>query len=259
MEEVWMDIQDYEGLYQVSNTGKVKSLHYSGGNNDRILKDSINTDRRHKVSLYKNGKHKQCLVHRLVAQAFIPNPLGLPDINHIDENPENNNVENLEWCTCEYNNETYYKNHPEKYSLKYRTIYRLTRKTNDWRSKKIIQKDKNGKVVKIWDNVAEIKKNGYSDNCVIECCKGIRYAHKGYIWEFEDVNGIEIRRNTRKRRDWSGVKILQKDLTGKPIFVWEDIKDIRTAMKCKGDPIIKCCEGQRKYKTAYGFTWEFAN
>lgn len=106
-EEIWKDIEGYEGLYQVSNLGRVRSFDRI----DRlgrlrpgvILRPLMNTYGYIQVSFCKEGKEKKLQVHRLVAQAFIPNPEGLPQINHKDENPKNNRVDNLEWCDGKYN------------------------------------------------------------------------------------------------------------------------------------------------------------
>ena len=100
MEEIWKDIQGYEGLYRVSNLGRVKSFHKA---KEHILSPGKDKDGYFQVQLYKNGINKMRKVHRLVAQAFISNPNNLPQINHKDENKQNNNVDNLEWCTNEYN------------------------------------------------------------------------------------------------------------------------------------------------------------
>lgn len=97
--EVWKDIEGYEGLYQVSSWGRVKRL-----NTGRILKGRKNTNSYLTVGLCKNGEQKDYLIHRLVAQAFIPNPHNKPQVNHIDENKENNHAENLEWVTAKENN-----------------------------------------------------------------------------------------------------------------------------------------------------------
>ena len=98
--EIWKDIKGYEGLYQVSNLGRVKNIK-----RNRLLKPlSDNTNRYLRVRLYdKNLKMRHKSVHRLVAEAFIPNPNNLPQVNHKDEDKTNNDVSNLEWCTIQYN------------------------------------------------------------------------------------------------------------------------------------------------------------
>lgn len=112
MIEIWRDIKEYEGLYQISNLGRVKSLSrcYWHGNRwykqkEKFLKLNINTKGYQSVVLYDaEHKSKRVMIHRLVANAFISNPDNLPEVNHRDENKENNQVDNLEWCTSEYNN-----------------------------------------------------------------------------------------------------------------------------------------------------------
>lgn len=96
--EEWKEVPGYEGLYEVSNTGNVRSLI-----KNKIIKGFINRCGYRLVGLTKNGIFKRFQVHRLVAQAFIPNPDNLPQINHKDENPSNNMVDNLEWCDATYN------------------------------------------------------------------------------------------------------------------------------------------------------------
>ena len=109
MEEIWKTIKGYEGLYEVSNLGRVRSLDrcvvYANGqvhiHRGKILRPGISNVYM-QVHLCKCGDMKQPLVHRLVADAFIPNPENLPQVNHKDEDPSNNKVRNLEWCTSEY-------------------------------------------------------------------------------------------------------------------------------------------------------------
>lgn len=98
MDEVWKDIVGYEGLYQVSNHGRIKSLR-----RDIMMNQFISHNGYYMIFLFKNGKSKGFRVSRLVAQAFIENRLGLPCVNHKDEIKTNNFALNLEWCTYKYN------------------------------------------------------------------------------------------------------------------------------------------------------------
>lgn len=107
--EIWKDIADYEGLYQVSNRGRVKSLPRNGTvKAKKILTLHKDSKGSYNVSLSKNGKRKIAYVHRLVAEAFLPNPDNLPQVFHIDGNPANNDVANLYWCTQEFIREQLY-------------------------------------------------------------------------------------------------------------------------------------------------------
>lgn len=95
--EIWKDIKNYERFYQISNLGNIKNYR------NKLLQPRINKSGYNRVILHKDKHGKEFLVHRLVAEAFIPNPNNLPCINHKDENKANNCVENLEWCTQKYN------------------------------------------------------------------------------------------------------------------------------------------------------------
>lgn len=110
MNEIWKDVVGYEGLYQVSNLGRVKSLEHfvptkNGAVRNSPSKIRINCfdGKYYHVILYKQGRRKVALVHRLVADAFIPNPNNLPQVNHKDGNKLNNNMDNLEWCSAQDN------------------------------------------------------------------------------------------------------------------------------------------------------------
>lgn len=99
MIEIWKDVVGYEGLYEVSNLGHIKSLWF---NKEKLL-TPINSKGYYKVHLYKNGKLKDYSIHQIVAKAFIPNPNNYPGINHKDEVKTNNHADNLEWCNDAYN------------------------------------------------------------------------------------------------------------------------------------------------------------
>ena len=116
MEEIWKDIENFEGLYQISSLGRVKSVdrivhvldpkskrEYDKHFPECIKATNLDTKGYVMVSLKKDGKSSRHRIHRLVAQAFIPNPENLSQVNHKDENKENNCIDNLEWCTNNYN------------------------------------------------------------------------------------------------------------------------------------------------------------
>lgn len=176
MEEIWKDIKGYEGLYQVSNLGRVKSLERlakSNNNNYRIVKEKFlkkyeDKDGYIKVSLNKNAKSKAYAVHRLIAESFISNPNNYPCINHKDENKQNNNLENLEWCTVKYNN---------SYGTRLQKI----------KQKKQIpieQYDLNGNLIKKWNSAKEVyDKLGYNFSMIRKCCNNKIDKAYNYIWK----------------------------------------------------------------------------
>ena len=195
--EEWKPIVGYEGLYEVSNLGKVKSLIDNNRKpREKILKQGKNKYGYMQVILCKDGKLKHCIVHRLVAKAFIDNPNNYPCVNHIDENKENNCVDNLEWCTYQYNlnygtcqqrrvANTDYKAIADK--IDYQEISRKVAEKLINRqdlSKQVFQYTKNGTLVAIWKSTAECGRNGFDQGAVASCCRSERKSHKGYIWSY---------------------------------------------------------------------------
>lgn len=172
MKENWKDIKGYEGLYQVSNLGRIKSLefrnHKYNFQKEKILKpNKSGTCKYLAITLSKNKKRKRYLIHRLVAETFISNPYNFAQINHKDENKQNNCENNLEWCTRNYN-------------MNYGTqIERAHKKQR----KKINQYDLNGNFIKQWDSIADIIKE-LKDTNVYKCCVGKYKQSKGYIWKY---------------------------------------------------------------------------
>ena len=172
MEEMWKDIKGYEGMYQISNLGKVKSLPRDTRNrfkNGRIMKPMLSNTGYYMIGLYKNRQYKRFSVHRLVALNFIPNPHNLSEINHKDENPKNNCVSNLEWCDRIYN-------------INYGTqIERAHKKERV----KVNQYDLNNNFIKTWDSITEAGLF-YKTSHISACCRNKRNNAKGFIWKYAD-------------------------------------------------------------------------
>ena len=189
MTEIWKDIEGFEGRYQISNLGNVKSVRYGGNRGPRNLVPKVNNHGYEWVELFNKGEKKCIQIHRLVASAFIPNPRGCPIINHKDENPRNNRVDNLEWCDYEYNVRYTIDKHKDDLD---KTRYRYGKKKGVFgaykHSKPIAQVDNSGNVIKIWDYAEQVyrveHKSSYS---IIQCCEGKRKTAYGYTWHYVDA------------------------------------------------------------------------
>lgn len=190
MKETWKDIKGYEGLYQVSNFGNVKSLDHNVINKGikqlrkgKILKQNINTWGYATVFLYKKGIGKRFAIHRLVAITFIKNNENKEEINHIDGNKLNNNILNLEWCTRRENMKHSFSIGLEKPPMKNKFGKLNTR------SKSISQYDLNGNYIRTFESMGEASrylKNKSADRSISKCCNGLRKTAYGFIWRFEN-------------------------------------------------------------------------
>lgn len=174
MEEIWKPIIGYEGQYEVSNLGNVKTLNYYNRGCEKFLKPRDNTKGYFIVALYKNGIRKYYSLHRLVANTFIPNPDNKPCINHIDEIKTNNIIENLEWCTVKENNI-----HGSK-------LERNAKSNREREHLLIGQFDKDNNLIKIYNGLREVSDAGFNSGNVSSCCTGRKYHtyHKGFIWKY---------------------------------------------------------------------------
>lgn len=175
MKEVYKDIKDYEGRYQVSNMGNVMSLNYNHTGKKRLLKPKKEKNGYLRVQLWQEGKLKQCYIHRLVAQAFLENPHNLPQINHKDQNKENNIVSNLEYCSSEYNNNygTRTERQAEKLSIPIFAIDCTTGLIEEF--------------VSAMEASRQLKVNRSG---IVNCLKGRCKTYKGFQWFYakQDTN-----------------------------------------------------------------------
>ena len=203
MEEIWKDIKGYEGLYQVSNLGRVKSLNHKRWNGKtfcevegKILSQCRQYDKRREELMYpyvsfhnKNGAaNVKKTVHRLVAEAFLPNPNNYPCVNHKDEDKTNNNVNNLEWCSYRYNN---------RYGTAKERAY--NRKKNNGFIKAVVKYDLDGNILCEYDSVCEAARlNNSTKEKISNICRNKTIQSGGYGYRFKGDDYIPQKQIFRK-------------------------------------------------------------
>ena len=183
-EEVWKDIPSYEGYYMVSNKGRVKSLPRNGTiRTERIMKQK-NLNGYMTVHLRKSGYSKHRKVHRMVAKAFIEKVPGKEIINHKDGVKDNNNVENLEWCTHSENTHHAYDTGLMEVDLE--QLKEAQRRSVKSTSKPVLQISSEGALVNEFSSIrqASLHMGVQSCNMIGDVCRGKRKTYKGYKWEF---------------------------------------------------------------------------
>lgn len=265
--EIWLDIQGYEGVYQISCYGRIKSLPRTKKYGSfvypaKIIKSYLGKARKNNyyiVILHKDGTLSTKRVCRLVASAFIDNPSNLPQVNHIDENTHNDTVWNLEWCTASYNNS--YGEHPKKVSRAAKERTR-TGKCFDGSAFQgnmvapVLQYDLDGNFIREFESVKEAREQ-YSSR-VQDCLSGKKTQANGFQWKYktDDTYPHKIDayiKNVNQSLCCSRPIKQLKD--GVVVATYGSIREasVKTSFDYSG--IKKCLNGT--YKQTFGFTWEY--
>lgn len=164
MNEIWKPVNGYETLYEVSDLGNVRNARRK-----KLLSPYTGNSGYKRVKLYRYGIRERFLVHRLVAQVFIPNPQNLPQVNHKDENKTNNRADNLEWCD-------------NKYNMNYGT---RTKRASETKSLTVYMYNEGG-LCGLWPSASECHRiTGYNRGKIGLCCLGKHKKYKGFKWSYE--------------------------------------------------------------------------
>lgn len=233
--EDWIDICGYERLYQVSNFGRVKSLRRIKPNGqevkERILKSLDNTHGYQYVSLSKNGVLHKEYIHRLVAKHFLDNPMGYKCVNHKDENKSNNNVNNLEWCTVEYNNN-------------YGTAKRRGMETyiNHGNNRSVCMYSLDGKLIRTFTRAYDVRLIGFNRRGVYNNCLNRTKTYKGYVFRFSGVP-FSLQGKAKK-----GIKlnIWKYDLNGNLIKKYDSVAKAQIENGMQRNYLYSASYGKRK-------------
>lgn len=265
--EVWHDIQGYEGVYQISCYGRIKSLSRTKRRGSfvypaKIIKSYLGKAPKNDyyiVVLQKDGAKSTKRVCRLVASAFIDNPSNLPQVNHIDENTHNDMAWNLEWCTASYNNS--YGEHPKKVSkaAKERTRTGKCFDGSDYLGNMVapvLQYDLDGNFIREFESVKEAREK-YSSR-VQDCLSGKTTQAGGFQWKYKTKDAYPFKidayvKNVNQSLCCSRPIKQLKD--GVVVATYGSIKEASAKTGFDYSGIKKCLNGT--YKQTFGFTWEY--
>ena len=242
MEEVWRDVVGYEGLYKVSNLGNVFSNY-----TDKIMKPGTTRDGYKYVFLSRDKIRKMKTIHRLVAKAFLENPNNLSIVNHKDEDPSNNNVKNLEWCTHAYNN-TYNDVHIRRAQLLAKHVYRY---------------NENGEIFEEYDSIHDAERT-LSTSCgdIVDCCNGKIIIYLNSVWSYnvltkEDVLKRFERGKSYRKNNKLSKRVDQYDLNGNFITSYPSAREASRRLGISQSLISSVCRGEHTH--THGFIFKYVN
>lgn len=259
--EIWKAIEGFEGLYEISNQGVVRSsgreIVYADGRvykyKQQVRKLTLNKGYLY-VTLRKNGQTYSRKVHRLVAQAFIPNPLKKTCIDHVNTNKLDNRADNLRWVTHSENmmNDITRRNMSNR--LKEWLADKIVKvKKEKGYIKKVFQFNKDGELIKEFDSMAEASKiTGICLSSISQNCNGsTSYSHAGgYLWSFNEIVAPYVNPQMKRYK-----KIDLLSTNGEYIRTFTNVIEASEIMKVKKKGIHKCCRGDAK--TYMGYIWKY--
>lgn len=283
-EEIWKPVVDAVGVYEVSDHGHLRCIVTTMGHRVRLLKPDPN--RKYENYRYKknDGKYRYVGIQRIMMEAFVPVPDEMKhligtrylQVNHKDENPQNNTLDNLEWCDARYN-------------TNYGTAMRRKQETRNRTGArgamvKVKQLSLTGEIIRVWNSIAEASnKLGIFKSQICCCCKGKQRTAGGYRWEYMDGKGtfshsdetkakmratglanphrkgkhLTLEQLEKHHAAHRGIPVAQYDLDGNFIKKWDDAPTAARFLHLDCKTIHKVCSGYKYSHTCGGFIWKY--